>query len=66
MLTDSEREIASNKAHKDLTTATELMCKVRYVSSSDIYLVVCGLLTNSLGTKTASFCNGNWSTYERR
>lgn len=42
---DSEREIASNKAeaHKDLTTATELMCKVHYVSSSDIYLVVCGL-----------------------
>jgi len=52
LLTDSEWEIASNIADalRDLTVATEFMYKEQYVSSSDIYPVVCGLLTNSLGS----------------
>jgi len=52
LLTDSEWEIASDIANtlRDLTVATEFMCKEQYVSSSDIYSEVCGLLTNSLGS----------------
>lgn len=52
LLTDAEWEVASEVAEalKDLTTATEFMCKDKYVSCSDIYPVVCGLLVNSLGT----------------
>ena len=51
LLTDSEWEIASDIADalRDLTVATEFLCKVHNVSSSDVYPVVCGLLINSLG-----------------
>ena len=51
LLTVAEWEIASDivDALRDLTVATEFMCKEHYVRSSDIYPVVCGLLINSLG-----------------